>query len=166
MDAPDGKDLIGGLKISWELIQLRLFPKAGLPVTELFRRLADQQINLTGVTLDVTDGLLSGLCLISAEDRFLVERALQPFNGSFEIQTNVGTVTLYPIQGRLGLVRRILSALSRAELPVYGVASSLSSLTITTDYRRLDDAVSAVRRLVELPDNHAPFRPEFRVKQL
>ena len=61
---------------------------------------------------------------------------------------------------------RILSALGQAGLPVYGITSSLSSLTITTDYRRLDDAVSTVCQVVTLPDNHAPFRPEFRVKQL
>ena len=48
-----------------ELIQIRLFPDTGLPVTEMFRRLADHQINLTGVILDAVDGQLTGVCCIS-----------------------------------------------------------------------------------------------------
>jgi hypothetical protein len=70
------------------------------------------------------------------------------------------------MQSRLGLIRAVLSAINQAGLPVYGLASSHSSLTITTDYLRLDEAVEAACQVVALPDNHAPFRPEFRVKQL
>ena len=34
---------VGGLKLSPELVQIRLFPKAGCSVEEMFRRLADQK---------------------------------------------------------------------------------------------------------------------------
>ncbi len=166
MDPLIRKFSIGGLKLSSELIQLRLFSNNTLPVTEMFQRLADHQINLINVTLDAVDGQLTGICCVSTEDRRSAEQALQPFKSFFEMRSNVGTMTIFPIQSRLDLIREVSSALGRAGLPVYGMASSLSSLTIATDYHRLDEAVYAVCQVVELPDNHAPFRPEFRVKQL
>jgi hypothetical protein len=157
---------IGGLKLSLELIQIRLFSDAGLPVTEIFRRLADQQVNLIGVILDAVDGQMTGVCYISLEDRPAAEQALQPFEGLYVLQSSVGLLTIFPHQSRSELMGCILSALGRAGLPVYGITSSLSSLTITTDFHRLNEALSAVCQVVTLPDNHAPFRPEFRVKQL
>ncbi len=166
MDSFIRKHSIGGLKLSPELIQLRLFSNESFPVTEMFRRLADHQVNLVSVMLDTGEGELAGVCCISAEDRSLAEQALLPFEGFFEMRLNVGTMTIYPIQSRLDLIRVVVSALIQAGLPVYGLASSLSSLTITTDYLRLDAAVEAACQVVDLPDNHAPFRPEFRVKQL
>jgi hypothetical protein len=158
--------LIGGLKLSLELIQIRLFSNAVWPVTEIFRRLTDQQVNLIGVILDAVDGQLTGVCYISVEDRPAAEKALQPFEGFYALQSPVGLLTIFPHQSRSELMGCILSVLTQAGLPVYGIASSLSSLTFTTDYQRLDDAVAAVCQVVTLPDNHAPFRPEFRVKQL
>ena len=166
MDTPIQKFSVGGLKLSTELIQIQLFPNAPVPLNEIFRRLADRQINLTGVSLEAIDGQLTGICCLAAEDRGRAEHVLQPFEGSFELRSPVGTLTIFPHQSRLELIGQILSALGRIGLPVYGLASSHSSLTITTDYHRLDEAVSAICRLVKLPDNHAPFRPEFRVKQL
>ena len=160
------KIAIGGLKLSPELIQIRLFPIGGFPIEEHFRRLTDRQINLTGVTLDAEEGSLTGLCCISAQDRLSAQEALQSINAQFEMQPAVGTLTIFPHQSRLDLIGRLLSALGRWGLPVYGIASSFSSLTITTDYAGLDDAVSAVCSIVSLPENHAPFRPEFLVKQL
>jgi hypothetical protein len=160
------KIAIGGIKLSSELVLIRFFPKTGFPVEALFRRLTDRQINLTGVTLDAEEGFQSGLCCISAEDRLSVEETLQAFSGPFEIQSSVGTITIFPHQSRLDLMGRLLSTLGQIGLPIYGMASSFSSLTIITDYVRLDDAVSAVCRVVRLPENHAPFRPEFQIKQL
>ena len=157
---------VGGLKLSPELVQIRLFPKAGYPVEEMFGRLADRKINLTGVVLEANDGHLNGIGCILAEDRLPAEEALRNFEGSFEMLAPVGTLTIFPHQARLELFARLLSALGSSGIPVYGIVSSFSSLTITMDYQRLDEAVSVVCSIVRLPENHAPFRPEFRVKQL
>jgi hypothetical protein len=157
---------VGGLKLSQELVQIRLFPKAGYPVEEMFRRLADRKINLTGVVLEANDGHLNGMGCILAEDRLPAEEALRPFEGSFEILGPVGTLTVFPHQGRLELFGRLLSALGNSGISVYGIVSSFSSLTIILDYPRLDEAVSVVCAIIQLPENHAPLRPEFRVKQL
>ncbi len=166
MEPTLGKISVGGIKLSPELILIRLFPKAGFPIEEIFRRLTERQINLTGVTLEAEEGRLTGHCCISAQDRLSAEEALQSLKSQYEMQAAVGTLTIFPHQSRLDLMGRLLSTLGHSGLPVYGMDSSFSSLTVTTDYARLDDAVSAVCRVVQLPENHAPFRPEFLVKQL
>lgn len=166
MEVPPRKFSIGGLKLSLELIQIRLLPNAGMTVNEMLCRLTDNQINLFGVALDTVDGRLAGICCLSAEDRSTAVCALQPFEGSYEILSPVGALTIFPIQSRLALMSRLVSVLGTAGLPIYGMVSSPSSFTITTDYERLDEAVSAVCQVVTLPDNHAPFRPEFHVRQL
>jgi len=166
MDSSLSRLPIGGLKLSSELVQIRLLPNSGFFVHEMLRRLADHRINMTMVSLDATDGELTGIGCIFAEDRRLAEAALQPIGCAIDMISPVGAMTIFPHQARMLLIGKILSALGRDGLPVYGMASSHSALTLTTDYRRLDDAVSAVCRIVSLPENHAPFRPEFRVKQL
>ncbi len=166
MDSSLSKLPIGGLKLSSELIQIRLLPNSGFSVNEMFRRLAEHRINVTMVSLDATDGELTGIGCIFAEDRRLAEAALQPIGAAVDMLSPVCAMTIFPHQARLLLIGRILAALGRDGLPVYGMASSHSALTLTTDYRRIDDAVAAVCRVVSLPENHAPFHPEFRVKQL
>ncbi|MBI5591115.1 MAG: hypothetical protein HY881_11600 [Deltaproteobacteria bacterium] len=166
MDSSLSKLSIGGLKLSSELVQIRLLPNSGSTVQEMFRRLTDHRINLTMVSLDATDGELTGICCIFEEDRGQAELALQPLAAAVDMLSPVGALTIFPHQSRLLLIENILSAMGRNGLPVYGLASSHSALTLTTDYCRLDDAVSAVCRIVSLPENHAPFRPEFRVRQL
>jgi hypothetical protein len=166
MNAPNSKLSVGGLKLSLELVQLRLYPGAEASIQEMLRCLAERQVNLTEVSLDWSDGQWTGTCCLAAEDRLKAEQALRRFEGAFEMLAPVGTLTIYPHQSRPDLIGRVLSALGRANIPIVGIASSLSSLVITTDYRRLDEALSAVCGIVALPNNHAPFRPEFRVKQL
>jgi hypothetical protein len=157
---------VGGLKLSPELVQIRLHPRSSRIVDAMLRRLTGRQINLTGVTFENLEGQPEVRCVLLAEDRQAAEEALQEFKGSFAVQPKVGTLTIYPHQARMELIGDILSVLGGEKLPIYDIASSFSSLIITTDYDRLDDAVQAVSQIISLPENHAPFRPEFRVKQL
>ncbi len=157
---------VGGLKLSGELVQLHLHPDVGDPAARILGCLADRHINLMLASMDALNGLLSGMCCISAEDRQAAEIALEPFSGAYTILYPVGALTIFPHRSRLELIGRILTAMNGAGLPIYGMASSFSALCLTTHYLQLDAAVSAVCNVVELPENHAPFRPEFRVHQL
>lgn len=145
---------------------MRLMADETVSVVDMFRVLTERQINLIGVALDEVEGRLEGICLLLAEDREKAEKALRIFQGCVEVTAPVGNLTVFPVQSRVELLSGILEAWGGAGLPLYHVASSTSSLTITTDFQLLDDAVSVVSGLVSLPENHAPFRPEFRVKQI
>ncbi len=157
---------VGGIKLSLELIQIQLPSHPAIPVHRVFSCLADLRINMTLVVLDTVGGCFSGACCVPAEDRRKVDAALAPMAGNYRILAPVGALTVFPHQSRLELVGRTLAAMREAGAPVYGMASSFSAITVTTDYLRMDDIVAAILRVVELPENHAPFRPEFRVKQL
>jgi len=166
MESPNSKPAIGGIKLSQELIQIYLFPQSDRILQEMFSSLTARQINLTGVTLEMLEGKPKARCCIATEDRLAAEMALEPFRDSFDLLPGIGTVTIFPHKGRLELIGQLLSILGKGKLPIYEVASSFSSLIIATDYERLDEAVEMVCQVVTLPENHAPFRPEFRVRQL
>ncbi|MEW6187581.1 MAG: hypothetical protein AB1585_17770 [Thermodesulfobacteriota bacterium] len=166
MDSPVRKFSVGGLKLSAELVLLRLKASEAVQIVHMFRVLTEHQINLIGVTLDAFHGRLDGVCSLLAEDRVKAEKVLGIFQGCLEMTAPVGTITVFPVQARIELLSALFAAWGGAGLPLYHIASSTSSLTITTDFQLLDDAVSVVSRVVSLPENHAPFRPEFRVKQI
>jgi len=58
-----------------------------------------------------------------------------------------------------------LSALLRAAIPVHAMASSLSMLTFVIEYACLERAVQILSRLLEVPTDHVPLRPQIRVIQ-
>jgi hypothetical protein len=157
---------IGGLKLSQELIQIQLTPDTPLPVHEVLARLTGQHINVTMLSFDARDGRISGSFCISAADKIWTDMALLPIAGTYDMISPVGSLTIFPHQSRVTLIGSVLSAMHRIEAPIYAMASSFSALTITTDYHRLDHAAEAILSVAALPDNHAPFRPEFQVRQL
>ena len=59
---------------------------------------------------------------------------------------------------------RSLEVFAEYHLPVFGVASTLSALTFVTAFKELGRASERLREVFDLPDNHAPFTPGFRVK--
>ncbi len=166
MNVHEQKLPVGGLKLSSELVQLQLHPNDEGSTSRILACLAERHVNLVLASMDVLDGLLNGMCCVLAEDRQTAEMVLQPFAGAYTMRPSVGALTIFPHRPRLKLIGRILTAMHTAGLPVYGVASSFSTLSLTTCYLQLDKAVSAVCSVIDLPENHAPFHPEFRVQQL
>ena len=84
---------------------------------------------------------------------------------SLEFVPGVGTLSIFPHHSNLKLLGLSFYVFGKQNLPLYGMASSISSLTFITDYSRLDEAVSTLLEYMDLPPNHAPFRPEIHVIQ-
>lgn len=82
-----------------------------------------------------------------------------------EFIQGVGALSIFPHHSNLKLLGVSFYLLSKAHLPLYGMASSISSLTFITDYSLLDEAVTTLLEYMVLPPNHAPFRPEIHVIQ-
>jgi hypothetical protein len=74
----------------------------------------------------------------------------------------VGLISLFPHQFNLKILGLSLFALGVAGLPFYGMASSLSALTLITDYGRLDNAVAALQEHLAAPGENAPLEPDSR----
>lgn len=166
MGGPQRKYSVGGLKLSEELIQIWFSPQGENRLEDMLRRLADRQVNVIGLTIDAVEGRIGGGGWIRSEDRKRAEEVLESFPGCFSQMDSVGLLTLFPVQSRSDLIRDVLSLWGETDLPLFHIAASPTSLILATDFRRLDEAVSVVCRVIALPENHAPFRAEYRVKQL
>lgn len=157
---------ISGIKLSGELVQINFLPEGALTAPRLFHRLAERRVNLMLVTLDAAGGRLAGACCIAADELPRAQPALDEAGGSIGLLPSVGALTVFPHRARYDLLESIVAGFSRANLKVHAIASSLAALTFITDYDQLDEAVAAVTDVAALPPNHAPIRPEFKVKQL
>jgi len=167
MSPPFGEKLdINGIKLSLELVQIGLLPNAEISAARLFHDLAELKINIPLILLDLVDDRLAGACCIAAEDLVRATPVLEAAEGAIEVIRKIGALTVFPHRARLDLLACMLSGFARRKLPVYAIASSFATLTFTTDYVRLDEAVDCLLERATLPDNHAPFRPEFKVRQV
>ena len=164
---PKGEKLnINGIKLSIELAQIGLLPDAQVSASQLFHDLAELKINIPLILLDLVEDRLAGACCIAAEDLVRAAPVLEAAEGAIEVIRKIGALTVFPHRARLDLLACVLSSFAQRRLPVYAVASSFATLTFTTDYDRLDEAVDCLLERATLPDNHAPFRPEFKVRQV
>jgi hypothetical protein len=157
---------ISGIKLSPELILLRLLPGVNPPPQEIIKQLAARRINLTCVVLHRGGDKLSGFGCIDAKELPRVEKILASVTTGIEKTTSVGSLTVFPHRCRMDLLAAGLRAFSRSGIPLLGVASSLSALSFILPYRRLDDAVRDIVRIAPLPVNHAPLRPHFYIRQI
>ena len=161
---------INGIKLSNELVQINLLNGSQAQDFRalFFRLLAQNQINIPFILVTGMGEKIQGSCCVAAEDANCVEKlvAMKPeLRENIEILPAVGALTLFPHYSNLKLLGLFFYLLGEAHLPLYGMASSISSLTFITDYPQLDNAVSTLLEYVDLPPNHAPFRPEIHVIQ-
>jgi len=161
---------INGIKLSNELVQINLLNGSRVQGFRalFFRLLAQNQINIPFILVTGMGEKIQGSCCVAAED---IKRTKQLVTMEPELRENieilpaVGALTLFPHHSNLKLLGLSFYILGQARLPFYGMASSISSLTFITDYPQLDKAVSTLLEYVDLPPNHAPFRPEISVIQ-
>ena len=152
---------IDGLKLSDELLQIRLrySSRSAHSPSLLYRRLAEHAINVTFLSLAChARDIVSSCCVsIKAQDEVRDLIASDPnLEGHIQFFPSVGMVSLFPHQNSMAVLGRALKAFGKAHLPLYGMGSSLSSLTFITDYARLGDAAEEIEKALESPSN-APF---------
>jgi len=166
----DKKIRINGIKFSTELVQIN-FLNRFLPQDSMaffFQLLAQHQIN---IPLILTSGMGEkriGSCCVAADDINRIKEVVEvelKLKKNLEFIPGVGTLSIFPHHSKLKLLGLSLYHLGKHHLPLYGMASSISSLTFITDYSQLDKAVSILLEYMDLPPNHAPFRPEIHVIQ-
>lgn len=162
---------MGGIKLSPEMVQLNWFDRPGenLRAARILRLMAENRINLPFVVLSSTIRNNVYSCCLEIEDDCRAQGLLErdsDLNSCVERIASVGTLTFFPHQSSLQLLGLVMAVFGRTGLPLYGTGTSLSALTVSTDYRMLDRALSALETVVELPPHHTPFRPEFRIRSM
>jgi hypothetical protein len=122
---------IGGLKFSDEQVLVSL-PEQLASVTELpavLHGLVQHKVNLAFLCADYGAPARACFCL-EPEDlawcRVGIDEIFSPLGHQLEVTGGVGTLIIFPHQGRLALLGRLLAVFGRHRLPFYSLCSSLS----------------------------------------
>ncbi len=155
---------IGGIKLSSELalVTLRHPPGAEIHRWRLWEKLAARHINVSFLSSLCTERMGKTAFAVAAGDRARTTeliRSEKKLKGCADFLPAVGALSLFPHHFSFEVLGVSLQAFSMAELPFYGLASSLSSLTFLTDYGLLDQAAAAMEKCLVLPRGQCPTRP-------
>ena len=178
------KIAIGGIKFSEELLHVLYHRAEGCGPTfeAVLGSLAKARINIPFLTIDGGHGDEERLVFCAAAgDAGMVETLLRQLSlvpqqalsaggglspPALVVRHQVGTLTLFPHRRSYVLLGRSIAALAAAGIAVHSYCTSISALAINIDYRLLPRAVEVLHGLVDLPEEHSPFRPDFRIRQL
>jgi hypothetical protein len=166
-----GQIPLGGMKISEEMAFVELTAEAppwGVEA-DVMQALAGRHIALFYLTMSYS-GSHSRVCFCVLPDQIdLVTQLVRTIGrGVLACRTiaAVGLLTVFPHNRCVDALTRALDVFATSELPVYGVASTLSTLTFVLTFSQLDPATEQLREVFQLPDHHSPSQPEFRVKPM
>jgi len=154
---------IGGMKLSMPLVLFRWDAFDPEALESIFERLGAGRINLPVVWIDHSAAVSSARFCIDAAGSEQALPILQAFDDIRQIAPVVA-ISVYPFGKRLTLLGKILQAFAESNLPIHAVGSSLASIVVLGDDTRRAACVEALLRHLRLPENHAPFEPEFRVR--
>lgn len=164
---------VGGIKLSPELVLFTYSRHLHLPCALLpaLRTLSHQQINIffLSQSLKVEEGCVTtSFCVLpefSTNTLAALTRSKQTGDNITTI-SKVGVLSIYPHKHDFSLLGKVLMTFAGQGLPIHGLCTSISALSVLTDIRKFDAAVAALTEVVDLPENHSPFRQEFRVRQI
>jgi hypothetical protein len=159
----------GGIKVSPPLAQLDL--AKGSPsdrgLTDLLAGLTDERINIAFFTRVGTGAPVEASICVAQPDWTRAQNVVRTLGlePRLSVSNPVVAVSIYPHGANVGLLGALLRTLATGQVPLLGLATSLSALTITLGASYLAPALAALDDLLELPPNHAPLRWELLVKQ-
>jgi hypothetical protein len=87
-------------------------------------------------------------------------------NEHVEIIPSVGTLTLFPHRNSYKILGLLMHFFGKHGFPVHSLGTSISTIALNTDYILLDEITEKLQKVFELPENHAPFRQDFRLTQI
>lgn len=161
---------IEGVKLSQELItiNLRYLTQIDDTLSRFCRNLSDNQINMQFLSALCRGEYSQITCCVDSEAGAFVHTLVESeadLSSQVEIIESTGLLTLFPHHFNLKILGLVLSMLGKASLPLYGAASSLSSLTFVLDFHDLDRAVDRLREKMDIAPEKIERRPEIRIKQ-
>jgi hypothetical protein len=166
-----GQIPLGGMKISEEMAFVELTTEAppwGIEV-DVMQALAARHIALFYLTMSYSESHSRVcFCMLPDQTALVAQLARTIGRGALACRTitAVGLLTVFPHNRCVDALTRSLDIFAKSELPVYGVASTLSTLTFVLALGHLEQATEQLREVFQLPNHHPPFEPEFRVKPM
>ncbi|OGR18607.1 MAG: hypothetical protein A2X81_14470 [Desulfobacterales bacterium GWB2_56_26] len=162
---------IGGIKFSEELAHVTVVSPSREEASfdDLLQLLSSRHINLPFLCHSHKESHTKSSFCISRDDLGRVQEALHfaSYNhGNVRIIPSVGTLTLFPHRNSFRLLGLVLMTFAENDYPIHSLSTSISAIALNTDFRHLDNIADKLAEVVILPENHAPFRQEFRLTQL
>jgi aspartokinase len=161
---------IKGLKISGALYLVRLHnsTSAIARLSAFCSIMAGSRINLPFISTDQQADGGQAVCCVDAKHQMLIKKLVDAdpmVKKHVSYVPDVGMLTLFPHQSSLKLFAMSLRTLSRENIRVLAMASSIGALTYVLDYVQLETAAELLKSCFKLDGNHAPFKAEFVVCQ-
>lgn len=152
---------IGGIKLSAKLVQLHFVDQDSLrsSILPFSHILKINKINMPFLSTVFSGGKLLFTCCVLDEDIHRVKELImsaQYVNQQVRYIEDVGTLSVYPHRSRFNVLGHSLCALASAGISLYGMSSSVSSLTFVLKYNMLNKAVNALKDYLDLPEEYVP----------
>ena len=162
---------VDGIKLSQKLIHINILTRPGKKdiYTQFLRSLAEKKINCPVLFYSAMDRRYQGAVCVTSEDSHQLDQmlALNPhLQENLQQISPVGAISLFPHKYSLNFLGCLMHVFGKSDIPIYGMAASLSTLTLTTDFQMLDGAIESLKPYISLPLNHSPFRSQLRLKVL
>jgi aspartokinase len=159
---------LGGLKQSLELCQFDLrgpdSPEKIVP--GVCKLLASRKINIAFLTYSQPNNQCHQLTICPHQYDFVrtstVLNDRGTLAGGWEIQAreHVGILTIFPHRSPIKILGLVMVSWAAQSIPLHGIATSLSAISFITDYHTIDKGIEVVQELFQLPEDHAPIKPE------
>lgn len=160
---------IGGIKLSSKLIQLSLLNQDDFDssISLFFKILNKNQINMPFISTTTNGGISQACCCVSSDDENRIRDIINKVeNLKTQIQfiNEVGMLSVFPHGSSLKILGLLLFAFGNARIPIFGISSSISTLTFIIDYGKLKKAITSLSSYFDLPASHAPFKSDISLE--
>ncbi len=168
----DGEKVrIGGIKFSEELVQVTVACTSpdDSSIYQLLSLIAERNINITFLCHSSATKTLESIFCVESSDFGKIQQVLKFLSFENEQVTfipSVGTLTLFPHRNNFTLLGQIINFFGKYKFPIHSISTSISAIAINSDYFLLNEIAEKLQTIIQLPDNHAPFRQVFRVTQI
>ena len=160
-----------GIKLSLEMTLITIRSSSGEsdPNARFLKLMGENRINLPFLCDAARDAKASGTYCMLSEDISRAKRIIagdKTLAPNLEYLPSVGSISVFPHNFSLSFIGGMLRLMARSGAPLYSLATSISALTMITDFSRLGPTADYLARHVSLPGNHCPFKPEIRIKSM
>lgn len=160
-----------GIKLSLEmtLITIRASSGASDLNARFLKLMGENRINLPFLCNAARDAITAGTYCMLSEDIPRAERIIagdKTLALNLEYLPSVGSISVFPHNFSLAFIGGVLRLMGRFGAPLYSLATSISALTMITDFPKLGPTADYLARHVSLPQSHSPFRPEIHIKSM
>ena len=147
---------VGGIKLSEELVQVSVdLESCDTSTSALLHQITAKQISLVSLNHSCTH----------SENRLLLT-VFKADSEGLSISRGIGSLSVFPHRYDFAILSSVFCFFTENDFPIYSLSTSISAISINTDYSLYEAICNILDKYFLIPENHAPFRQQFRVRQI